>query len=100
MVASPRPVTSERIYRRLRFMFIMQSIMFFLILIGMFVFLGNQQQTYQHITKTTSEVESSTKSLDNKVSVLKEQLGDSKQEILSTVKDASEKIEAVKGNKK
>jgi uncharacterized protein YoxC len=99
MVASPRPVTSERIYRRLRFMFIMQSIMFFLILIGIFILLGNQQQTYQHITKTTSEVENSTKNLDSKVTVLKEQLGDSKQEILSTVKDASEKIEAGKVKK-
>lgn len=99
MVASPRPVTIERIYRRLRFMFIMQSIMFFLILIGMFILLGNQQQTYQHITNTTSEVENSTKKLESKVIVLKEQLGDSKQEILSTVKNASEKVEAAKGKK-
>ena len=99
MVTTLRPVTIERIYRRLKVMFIVQSIMFFLILIGMLILLGNQQQTYNYISATTSEVENTTKNLDNKVTVLKQQLGDSKQEILSTVKDASEKIEAVKGNK-
>lgn len=92
MVTTPRPVTIERIYRRLKVMFVMQSIMFFLILIGMFILLGNQQQTYNYISATTSEVE-------NKVSVLKQQLGDSKQEILSTVKESSEKLETMKGNK-
>lgn len=92
MVTTPRPVTIERIYRRLKVMFVMQSIMFFLILIGMFIFLGNQQQTYNYISATTSEVE-------NKVSVLKQQLGDSKQEILSTVKESNEKLETMKGKK-
>ena len=99
MVTTPRPVTIERIYRRLKVMFVMQSVMFFLILIGMFIFLGNQQQTYKHISATAGEVENSTKNIENKVSVLKQQLGDSKQEILSTVKESSEKLETVKGKK-
>lgn len=99
MVTTPRPVTIERIYRRLKVLFVMQSVMFFLILIGMFILLGNQQQTYKHISVTTSEVENSTKNIENKVSVLKQQLGDSKQEILSTVKESSEKLETVKGKK-
>lgn len=75
MVVSPRPVTVERIYRRLRAMFIMQSIMFALILIGMFILLGNQQQTFLYISAATSEVESANKKIDNKINIIKETIG-------------------------